>query len=199
MVSTEVLKKDIVLENNRVLLTPMTQDHYSELSKIAFDPSLWEIAITLIKTGADLKQYIEIALNEKKAGLAYPFVIMDKVSGNIAGSTRYGSISHEHKRLEIGWTWLAKNHQGTGLNKACKYELLKFAFEGLDFNRVELKTDFINQQSRKAIRKIGAKEEGVFRSHCITPNRRIRDTVYYSIIKSEWEGIKKNIFLEFVN
>jgi RimJ/RimL family protein N-acetyltransferase len=99
--------------------------------------------------------------------------------------------------LEIGATWLAKNYQGTGVNKTCKFLLIRFAFEELNYERVELKTDVLNQQSRKAILKIGAVEEGILRSHILIHDGRRRDTIYYSILKNEWEDVKKNIFAEY--
>lgn len=188
----------IILENNRARLTPLTAGDIHELAKVAYEPSLWQLGMSNIKEEKDLREYIDIALKEKAARVAYPFLIFDKQTNSVAGSTRYGNISFPNKRLEIGWTWIHPKHQGTGLNKACKFLLLQFAFERLQFNRVELKTDVLNQQSQKAMRKIGAKEEGVFRSHSITSAGRIRDSIFFSIIKEEWPQIKAAIFEEFV-
>jgi RimJ/RimL family protein N-acetyltransferase len=137
-------------------------------------------------------------LEEKDAKASYPFLIFDKQTNSVAGSTRYGNISFPHKRLEIGWTWIHPVHQGTGLNKSCKFLLLQFAFEELGFNRVELKTDILNQQSQKAMRKIGAKEEGIFRKHSVTSEGRIRDSIFFSITNDDWKEIKGTIFTEFV-
>ncbi len=145
----------------------------------------------------DLQKYIGIALEERLAKASYPFLIFDKQMNCAAGSTRFGSISIPNKRVEIGWTWTHPKHHGTGLNKACKYLLLQFAFEVLKVNRVELKTDVLNQQSRKAILKIGATEEGIFRRHQVTSTGRIRDSVFFSIINTEWENIKNTIFKDF--
>ena len=190
--------EDIMLENNRAKLTPLKTSDINELDKIAYDPSLWKLGMSNIKQQKDLEEYIDNALQERSVKSSYPFLIFDKQTNSVAGSTRYGNISFVNKRLEIGWTWIHPIHQGTGLNKACKFLLLQFAFEELKFKRVELKTDVLNQQSQKAMRKIGAKEEGIFRSHSITSTGRIRDSIFFSIIKEEWPEIKTSIFKEFV-
>jgi RimJ/RimL family protein N-acetyltransferase len=189
---------EIILENERAKLKPLKGDDINELARVAYEPSIWQLGMSNIKEEKDLSEYINIALNERSSKLSYPFLIFDRQTNSIAGSTRYGNISFPHKRLEIGWTWIHPTHQGTGLNKACKFLLLQFAFETLLFNRVELKTDLLNQQSQKAMMKIGAKEEGIFRSHSITSTGRIRDSIFFSIIKEEWPKIKGTIFKEFV-
>ncbi len=188
----------IILENERAKLTPLHKDDINELDKIAYEPSLWELGMSNLKNKNDLVQYIDTALEERKNKTSYPFLIFDKQTNSVAGSTRYGNISFPFKRLEIGWTWMHPAFQGTGLNKACKFSLLQFAFETLQFNRVELKTDLLNQQSQKAMRKIGAKEEGIFRKHQITSTGRVRDSIFFSIINTEWEEIKHTIFKEFI-
>jgi RimJ/RimL family protein N-acetyltransferase len=190
--------EEIILENERVRLAPLKAADIIELDKIAYEPSIWQLGMNNIKERKDLEEYIDIALKEKQSKTSYPFLIFDKQSNSVAGSTRYGNISFPFKRLEIGWTWIHPKHQGTGLNKACKFLLLQYAFETLEFNRVELKTDILNQQSQKAMLKIGAKEEGIFRKHQITSERRIRDSIFFSIINDEWRGIKKSIFKEFI-
>ncbi len=193
----ELFSTDIVLENKRAVLKPLTMEYLDELSKVALDESLWEWGMSRLQKRSDLEAYIQKALKERSAGQSYPFVTFDKLKNRFAGSTRYGNISIENKRVEIGWTWIGKEFQGTGLNTACKFELLKFAFEKLKFNRVELKTDALNQQSRKAMEKIGAKFEGVMRAHQITSTGRIRDSAYYSFLASEWPEIKATIFFEY--
>lgn len=189
---------EIILQNKRVKLTPLKDEDLHALAEVAYDPSIWQLGMSNIKGEKELKEYIAIALKERSSELSYPFLIFNRQTNSVAGSTRYGNISFPHKRLEIGWTWIHPKHQGTGLNKACKFLLLQFAFETLRFNRVELKTDLLNQQSQKAIRNIGAKEEGIFRSHSITSGGRIRDSIFFSIIKDEWPHIKHSIFKEFV-
>ena len=190
-------EQSIILENERVQLRSLHTDDFETLNLIAYHPAIWEVGMNNLKEPAHLREYIQAALIEKINKCSYPFLIIDKQQNQVAGSTRFGNISFDNKRLEIGWTWLHPDFQGTGLNKACKFLLLQFAFETLHFNRVEIKTDVINQQSRKAILKIGAKEEGIFRKHQLTADGRIRDTVYYSIINDEWPILKSGIFKDF--
>ncbi len=187
-------EQDIVLENDRVTLRPLHEDDFETLNFIAYHPAIWEMGMNRLKEPAQLKEYIQLALSERNNKLSYPFLIFDKQVNRVAGTTRFGNISFVNKRSEIGWTWIHPDFQGTGLNKACKFLLLQFAFEILQFNRIEIKTDAINHQSRKAILKIGANEEGIFRKHQITAEGRIRDTVYYSILHDEWPAIKSGIF-----
>ena len=139
-------------------------------------------------------KYFENSFDEKTHLLRYPFAIYDKSTGTYAGSTSYGNISNRDKRLEIGWTWIGSEFQRTGLNRHCKYNLLQYAFEKLEFERVELKTDDRNEQSKNAIMAIGGKFEGILRSHTIMFDGYRRDTTYYGILKGEWESIKKSVF-----
>ena len=188
---------DITLQNKVVLLRPLSINDGTELESIALDPQLWAVSASEVRTSADLNLYVQSALADRRKGISYPFVIVDKRNSRIAGCTRFGNISPENKRLEIGWTWIGREFQGTGLNKACKYELFEYTFETLGWNRVELKTDALNQRSRHAMVKVGCTEEGTLRSHMITSSGRIRDTVYYSIIRPEWPGLKRQLFSEF--
>jgi RimJ/RimL family protein N-acetyltransferase len=119
--------------------------------------------------------------------------LIDKASGRVIGSSRYGNIDRVHHRLEIGWTWLARQWQRSAINTEAKYLLLRHAFETLKCIRVELKTDSLNERSRAAILRIGAREEGTFRNHMITASGRIRHTVYFSILDSEWPDIKTRL------
>jgi len=182
--------ENIILKNNSVLLRPLTSEDEEGLVKIAFDADIWKYTIVSVMNSTELKNYINTALEERKKNLRYPFTIVDKQSGEIAGSTSYGNISVKDKRLEIGWTWLGKKFRGTELNKNCKFLLLQYAFDHLKFERVEFKTDVLNDRARKALVKIGAKEEGILRSHMILYDGRRRDSVYYSILKDEWEELK---------
>lgn len=188
-----------IIENSIALLRPIEENDFNEFLKIAFDESIWIRTTNRIQSEEDLRKYIEKSIKERERNFRYPFTIIDKRINKIAGSTSYANISLKDKRLEIGWTWLGKEFQGTGLNKACKFLLLQNAFENLNFERVELKTDVLNLQSRKAMLKIGAVEEGILRSHTLMPDGRRRDTIYYSIIKNEWQKIKAEIFNEFIN
>ena len=185
---------DIILEGNRVRLTPLTPDHAINLYSILQDsPKLMQFSPSVINSIETAQEYIRVALNAKKQGRAYPFAVLESSSQTVLGTTRYGNISSIHNRLEIGWTFLNPLVHGTGINTEMKYLMLNHAFEELTCNRVELKTDSRNLQSRKAILKLGAKEEGTLRSHTLMSDGYRRDTVYYSILKGEWPQIKTNL------
>ncbi|MBO9733046.1 MAG: GNAT family N-acetyltransferase [Chitinophaga sp.] len=183
-----------VLENKRVLLQPLQLEHLDELWPIAADASLWAIQLYQMETKQDLEKYIQRALRERAAEESIPFVIIDKKDNRIAGSTRYMGVSLPNKRTEIGATWLAPALHGSGLNKAMKYAMLQYAFEVMDLNRVEFKTDELNTQSRNAILSLGCTQEGIFRRHMITSTGRVRNTVYFSMLKEEWPEAKQRVF-----
>ena len=170
---------------------PLSLDHVPELCKVGLDPEIWTYTLVLIRNQEEMKRYVETALRAQAEGTALPFATIDKESGQVAGSTRFGSIDRSHKRVEIGWTWLGKEFQRTPLNTEAKYLMLKHAFETWGCNRVEFKTDVLNENSRTALRRIGAKEEGILRRHMITATGRARDSVYYSIVNSEWYDVKR--------
>ena len=184
-------------QNKKAKLEPLQKEHFDELKTIAFDDSLWRFITTKIYSEKDLQKYIDTAIEERENFQSYPFVIYDVATGKIAGSTRYGNISPVNRRVEIGWSWYAPFFQRTGLNRACKYELLQYAFEQLDCIRVELKTGSLNLQSQTAIAKIGATKEGILRKHMIQEDGNFRDTVYFSILQDEWPEIKQNVFNQF--
>ena len=180
----------VTLEGMSVRLEPLSQSHHAGLCEVGLDPGLWEFTMTLIRTPEELQQYISTALQWQKDGTALPFAIIDKTSGNAVGSTRYGNIDKANRRVEIGWTWIAKQWQRTPMNTEVKYLLLTHAFDNIGCIRVEFKTDSLNERSRNALLRIGAKEEGILRNHMIAPGGRLRHSVYYSIIDSEWPGVK---------
>jgi RimJ/RimL family protein N-acetyltransferase len=180
----------IILEGRHVRLEPLSLDHLDGLCAVGLAGDIFRWFPEPVHSAGEMRIFIEKALAAQKAGTALPFATMEKVSGRAAGSTRYGNIDLSHRRVEIGWTWLAPGWQRTPLNTEAKYLLLRRAFEQLGCIRVELKTDALNERSRKAILRIGAKEEGILRQHIITANGRFRDTVYYSIVDSEWPGVK---------
>ena len=182
------------LEDARVLLRSFQPSDTAALSAIAMDEEIWRYMITRISNGEELDSWVQTATAGYQNGTRYTFMIVDKATGKLAGSTSYGNISVPDKRLEIGWTWLSKDYRGSGLNRHCKFLLLRFAFEVLQMERVELKGDALNMRSRKAMRKIGATEEGILRSHTLMHDGRRRDTVYYSILRPEWQQIKNTIF-----
>ena len=186
-----------MLENSRVLILPFESERKSELKKIIFNHDIWRYMGMNIETESDFKQYVHETLELKKKGACYPFIIVDKKTNEVAGSTRFGNINQKSEKCEIGWTWYGLQFQGTGLNKATKYELLNFGFETLGFRRIQLSADLENIRSQKAIEKLGAQREGVFRNNYIDSNGVSKDDVYYSIIKEEWPQLKSTLFSEF--
>jgi RimJ/RimL family protein N-acetyltransferase len=181
------------LRGRMVRLEPMKVEHIGPLSHVGLVPSLWRWIPNPVATAEDMRAYVATALDEQRRGVSVPFVIIDQISGQVIGSTRYANIEPVHHRLEIGWTWITPGHQRTAANTEAKLLLLTHAFEVLGAHRVELKTDALNDRSRDAILRIGAVEEGTFRKHMIASTGRVRDTVYYSIIDSEWPKVKANL------
>ena len=189
---------DVHLETDRVKLLPLREDHHRELLWVVLgNPDLLRYSPSLLRTGAQLEEYIRAALRGRADGQRYPFVIFDKRAGRYVGSTSYGNVSPRDRRLEIGWTWLDPSVQGTGLNRHAKFLLLNYAFDTLEYARVELKTDARNEQSRRAIRKIGGTEEGTLRSHTLMADGYRRDTVYFSILRGEWPAVRERVFGDF--
>lgn len=182
-----------VLEDDRAMLRPLQMDDLHSLLPVALQDSLWKVGIQCISNEEDLSDYIRQAIRERGNRQSIPFLIFDKRNNCAAGSTRFGNIVFPHKRLEIGWTWIGEAFQGSGLNKHMKYLMLEHAFEAMEMNRVEIKTDVLNERSRRAILGLGAKQEGIFRSHMVTDTGRIRDTIYFSIIKEEWPEVKERL------
>jgi len=183
----------VALEGHHVRLEPLTNAHLSGLAEIGLDEELWRWIPTQVRTAEEMAAYIETALQEQKRGVSLPFAILEKASGRVIGSTRYGNIDRPHHRVEIGWTWVAREWQRTSVNTEAKYLLLRHAFESLGCIRVELKTDSLNEKSRAAILRIGAQQEGILRNHMITASGRIRHTVYFSIVDSEWPAVKARL------
>lgn len=183
----------VALEGAHVRLEPLSQTHHQALTQIGLDEELWRWIPTQVRTSGEMAAYIAKALEEQTRGVSLPFAIVDKSSNRAIGSTRYGNIDREHRRVEIGWTWVARDWQRTAVNTECKYLLLRHAFEKLGCIRVEFKTDSQNDRSRAALLRIGAKQEGVFRNHMITSSGRIRHTVYFSVIDSEWSAVKASL------
>jgi RimJ/RimL family protein N-acetyltransferase len=185
--------KPVTLEGKRVRLSPLSLDHFDQLCAIGLDEDLWRVSRTVLRTPEDVHGYIESALADKDRGVSLPFATIDKNSGDVVGSTRFGNIERTHRRLEIGWTWIARKWQRSHVNTEAKFLMLEHAFEVLHCIRVEFKADSTNLRSRKAIVRIGAKEEGTLRNHMIAPGGRITHSVYYSILDSEWPEVRKNL------
>lgn len=183
----------VVLEGNFVRLKPLKLEHWKDLSEIGLFEEIWKWSPEQINTEAEMKRYVETALEEKRNGTSMPFVTIEKTSNKIVGSTRFGNIDEKNRRVEIGWTWITPNWQKTFVNTEAKFLMLRHAFEVWKCVRAELKTDALNAKSRNAILRLGAKEEGILRSHIITAFGRFRDSVYFSILDSEWQTVKENL------
>ncbi len=184
--------KDIVLENDWVVLAPVTPIDFKRLKGIALaDKSLLQYSPNQIYTTELLNAYIQNAIAERNNQSRYSFSIYCKEHKAYAGSTAYLNLSAKDDRLEIGASWLGRKFQGTGLNRLCKHLLLHHAFEIIGAHRVEFKTDERNMQSRRAIEKIGGKFEGCLREHTVLSDGYMRNTYCYSILKPEWDGIKE--------
>lgn len=183
----------VTLHGTSVRLEPLTHSHAESLANIGLDAELWQWVPTPVTTRQQMEAYVSAALDEQARGVSLPFAIVDAVTTDVVGCTRFGNIERAHKRLEIGWTWVTARRQRTLVNTEAKLLLLTHAFETLGANRVELKTDALNERSRAAIVRIGARQEGIFRQHIITASGRVRDTVYFSIIREEWPVVKERL------
>lgn len=183
----------MTLTGKRVRLEPLGGQHTDALLQVALIPSIWEWSPTPIRNRDDLSLYIERALQGEREGHMLPFATFDLVSNRFVGSTRFGAIDVPNRRVEIGWTWLTPTAQRSHVNTEAKLLMLEHAFERWRCMRVEFKTDALNQKSRAAILRLGAKEEGTLRSHMITAGGRLRDSVYFSILAPEWPAHKARL------
>jgi N-acetyltransferase len=193
MVTTSPTAQPVTLRGSAVVLQPMESAHVDALTEVGLDSELWRWIPSAVATRAQMAAYVAKALEEQQRGVSLPFVIVSHPEGRVVGSTRYGNIDLANRRLEIGWTWVTASHQRTQVNTEAKLLLLTHAFETLRVNRVELKTDALNAKSRAAISRLGAVQEGIFRKHVVTATGRVRDTVYYSVIDSEWPTVKERL------
>jgi RimJ/RimL family protein N-acetyltransferase len=171
----------------------MMFEHHEQLTEIGLDPEIWRLTTVRIQTAVDMRGYMESALQLRREGTSLPFVTIERSSGRVVGSTRFANYDAANLRIEIGWTWLARPWQRTAINTEAKYLMLTHAFEKLHCVRVELKTDVLNTPSRKAMLRIGAKEEGVLRKHTLMWTGRYRDSIYYSILDEEWSQVKAQL------
>lgn len=186
--------KPVVLVGKHVRLEPMSEAHIPGLAEIGIGQSFWDFMLYGdIKTEADMRNWVLDILSRAEKGTDLPFVAIQVASGRVAGATRYLNIMPKDRGLEIGGTWYGVDFQRTPVNTECKYLLLNHAFETLKCIRVQLKTDLRNERSQKAIERLGAKKEGILRNHMILPDGRYRDSVFYSILDTEWEDVKKNL------
>ena len=183
---------NIQLEGDLVKLLPLTRDHKNNLIHAAADGELWNLWYTSVPSKDNVDAYIDFALSENEAQRAHAFVVIDKSSNKVVGSTRYCNAINNN-RIEIGYTWYAKSTQRTGINTECKSLLLTHAFESLNCIAVEFRTNWHNMPSRNAILRLGAKQDGVLRNHLLDADGTYRDTVVFSITKEEWPTVKKSL------
>lgn len=174
-------------------LAPLKLEHLDALYEAAADESVWLWTTNVVKSREDMLRYVETALGEAARKSSVPFITIEKSTNAIVGSTRFGNIDSANRKTEIGWTWINPRWQRTAINTEAKLLMLTHAFETWHCVRVELKTDVLNEKSRRAILRLGAKEEGILRRHMITDAGRFRDTVYFSIIDSEWQTAKADL------
>ncbi|MEM7245566.1 MAG: GNAT family protein [Acidobacteriota bacterium] len=183
----------MTLTGRHVRLEPLSLDHLDALVEIGLDPDIWRWSPQSITTAQDLRAYVETALDERERGVSLPFATVSLDDNRVVGSTRYGNVALGDRRVEIGWTWIAPAWQRSAVNTEAKLLMLTHAFETLGCRRVELKTDGLNERSRRAIRRLGAREEGTFRKHMSTDTGRVRDTVMHSIVDDEWPTVKTGL------
>ncbi len=179
--------KHIVLEDERVLLRPLTaadRIHFVPFSQ--HEPEIWKYSLVGAAGDAELDYYLQLALDNHQKGIEYPFIVFDKKTQEYAGSTRFYDINNAFQTVQLGYTWYGKKFQGTGLNKHCKLVLFRFAFEELNMVRVELRADYENKRSIAAMKRIGCVEEGVLRQNMPRPGTGRRDSIVLSMLKEEW-------------
>ncbi len=199
MKSEKLIPKDLVLETGRSLLRPLEENDFQTFLALAReDPDMWYYFSLNLSDEEQLRRWMDIANTDRNADTRRPFTIIDKETGKIAGSSSMGNISIYDKRLEIGWSWLGKSFRSTGLNRHAKFAMMRYAFDTLDFERVEFKTDVENLRARQGLRRVGGIEEGILRSHMTMWNNRRRTSIYYSVLKNEWPGLKQTIFKEII-
>jgi RimJ/RimL family protein N-acetyltransferase len=188
-IENKLFDKDITIENEVIKLRLVTKEDIYDLKKIAFDKEIWKFYTLEINNENDLDNYLNSLLKDFSEKRNIPFVIISKKDNNkIVGMSSFGNIAIPDSRIEIGWSWLGTDFQGKGINGEYKNLLLDFTFNNLKLTRVEFKTDVFNLKARRGLVKIGAIEEGVLRSHTQMHSNRRRDTIYYSILKEEWNN-----------
>jgi len=185
--------KPTILKGQHATLEPLSSEHVDELKLAVADGELWKLWYTFIPKPQDMSAEIERRLDLQKQGRWVPFSIRRNDSKTICGMTNYMNIDASNRRVEIGGTWHAKSVQRTSINTECKLMLLTHAFEQLKCISVEFRTSFMNQQSREAIARLGAKQDGILRNHMLNSDGSYRDTVAFSIIESEWPTIKSHL------
>ena len=187
-------QEEYILENDRVRLRPLVMEDFETLKDFSLNqPEIWKYSLLPAGGLENLKSYIDSALESKRAEMAYPFIVFDKRSEQVAGSTRFYDYQKRNNTVQLGYTWYGIEFQGTGLNKQCKLLMLEFAFEKLGIERVEFRADANNERSIAAMKSIGCTVEGILRNNCTAQNGR-RDSIILSILKDEWfDGVKEQL------
>jgi len=184
----------VTLTGSLVRLEPLSEQHVPDLTVAAHDESIWRYMLYVYPDNEEkMLAWVRDILARQAAGADLAFAVIHLASGHAIGATRYLEIRPPHRSLEVGGTWYATEFQRTAANTECKYLLLKHAFEILGCVRVQFKTDLRNEHSQRALERIGAVKEGILRQHMITPEGYLRDSVYYSILDREWEGVKARL------
>lgn len=186
--------RPVTLEGRRVRMEPLDLARHAQgLLAVGLEPELWRWTQDECTTPAALEEYLQRALAEQADGRSLPFATIDLVSGRVAGCTRFGSIDRRNRHVEIGWTWVGKPYQRSHVNTEAKFLMMRHAFEDLGCARVELKTNVLNDKSRNAMKRIGCVEEGVLRKHAVNVHGVWRDTIYYSVLDTEWPAVKTKL------
>jgi RimJ/RimL family protein N-acetyltransferase len=181
----------VTLQGRLVRLEPLSEAHLDGLAEVGLEPSIWRWTLDQPDDVAGLRRWLEAALRGREAGTEEPFATIEAATGRPIGSTRFMSIVPEHRRLEIGWTWVALPWQRGGANREAKLLQMRQAFEVLGANRVEFKTDSLNEKANPALLAVGASFEGTFRNHMIMPGGRLRHSNYYSVIAEDWPRVRE--------
>ena len=189
-----IIEPGLILQTDKVLLRPIEEKDFDAFFDLGQDEGMWDYFTFNLANKEHLEKWMAAAFADKAAGTRRPFTIVDKSTNQVAGSSSMGNISYQDLRLEIGWSWLGKKFRSTGINFHAKYSMLRYAFDELHFERVEFKTDVLNERAKQGLRKVGGIEEGVLRSHMTMWNNRRRDSIYFGIVKNEWPQLKKTIF-----
>ena len=185
--------RPLTLEGRTVRLTPLVREHTSALWSVAQDPDLWRWMPWRVETDADFEKVVAQALKWTETGWGQAFVIVNRDGGEVLGSTAYLNADRHNLRVEIGATWITPAWQRTGVNTECKWLLLRHAFGELRVNRVEFKTDSMNEASRVALARIGATEEGTLRNHMVRPDGSLRHSTYFSVTVEEWPRVEERL------
>lgn len=200
MIDNFDFSKEIILENDAVLLRPLQTSDFENLLEFSLnEPEIWTYSFMHAAGEDSLKRYIELALEGRKNKTQYPFIVYDKIKKRYAGCTRFHMIDLANESLHIGYTWYGKDFQGTGINKNCKLLLLTFAFEKMEIVRVEFRADNKNQKSVAAMKSIGCTVEGILRQESLSPSGYRRDSIILSILKEEWQESVKQELINKIN